>query len=109
MKERIPVSLEAKIILNGKRYEGTIQNISIVGMMVSTNTTVKVSLNEIVEVKFKPPSHKTFKLHCRVKWFRTMNGSRNFKFSMGMEIINPPIIFKDYFNSIYKYAVSFAG
>jgi hypothetical protein len=109
MKERIPVSLKAKIISNGKRYEGTIQNISIVGIMFSTNATVKVSLNEIVEVKFKPPSHKTFKLHCRVKWFRTMNGSGNFKFNMGMEIINPPIIFKDYFNSIYKYAVSFTG
>ncbi|UCF86953.1 MAG: PilZ domain-containing protein [Nitrospiraceae bacterium] len=109
MKERIPVSLEAKIILKGKRLEGTIQNLSAGGMMISANKTIKVSVNEIVEIKFKPPSHKTFKLRCRVKWFTTMNDSSNFKFRMGMQIIDPPVLFKDYFNSIYKYSVSFTG
>lgn len=109
MYNRIPVELDAKISLNGNKYCGFIRNLSLGGILVSTNKKIKVSTNEKVEVKYKLSSKKTLHLYCRVKWFTSHDDTNDFKFSMGLEIINPPAIYKDFLHSIFKSSFAFAG
>jgi hypothetical protein len=109
MYNRIPVELDAKITLNGNKYCGIIRNLSIGGILVSTNSKIKVLPNEKVEIKYKMSSKKTLHLYCRVKWFATYDDLHDFKFSMGLEIINPPAIYKDFLHSIFKSSFVFAG
>ncbi len=109
MYNRIPVELEANIRLNGTKYRGIIQNLSIRGIMVSTNRVINVSSHETVEIKYKLPSKRTLSLSCVVKWCTINNGSEKFKFSMGLEIINPPVTYDDFLHSLYKSSVVFIG
>lgn len=109
MYTRIPVELDAKITLNGNKYCGIIRNISLGGILVSTNTTLDVLRDEKVEIKYKVSSKKTLHLCCRVKWFASYDDAHEFKFSMGLEIINPPDVYKDFLHSVYKSSFVYVG
>jgi hypothetical protein len=102
VRQRILVNLKTDVILDGKRYDGTIQNLSKHGMMVSANTALKFTNKAEVEIKCKLPSDDTLHLHCKVIWYTIRKSSQQFKFSMGLTIFNPPIIYNDFLHFINK-------
>jgi hypothetical protein len=71
MFQRIIVNLKTEFVSDDKMYDGIIQNLSKNRMMVSADT-----------------------------WYTIKNSSQDFKFSMGLEIINPPQEYKDFIKTL---------
>jgi hypothetical protein len=107
--KRIYVNLKTEFIFDGERYDGIIQNLSKHGMMVSASTAVKFSTKAVVEIKCELPSNDTLHLRCKVIWYSNKNSSQQFKFSMGLAILNPSILYNDFFYSINKSTVTLVG
>lgn len=100
MFQKIIVNLKTEFISDGKMYDGIIENLSKNRMMVSTYTKVNISTEKKVEIKYNLSSKRTLNFHCNVRWYTIKNTSHNFKFSMGLEIINPPQGYKDFINTL---------
>lgn len=100
MFQRILVNLKTEFISDGKRYDGIIRNLSEDGIMVSTDTKVDISPETKVEIKYNLPSKETLNIYCKVRWYTIKNSSQDFKFSMGLEIINPPQEYKEFIKTL---------
>lgn len=109
MHERIPFHQDAIIISGGIMYSVVIQNISLKGLNLSAYKKIHFSPNEIVEIKFKTSPQKTITLNCRVKWFTANNGSPDFPFSSGLEVIYPSSLYTNFVHSLYKSTVTSIG
>ncbi|MHA2123175.1 MAG: hypothetical protein ACW990_18405 [Promethearchaeota archaeon] len=98
----IPFNLKTEFISDGKRHDGIIENLSNSGMIVSTNTAVKVTNKAAIEIKCKLFSNDILRLHCEVIWYSIKKSSQEFKLSMGLTILNPPMIYNDFLHFINK-------
>ena len=94
--KRIPVSLEAQILVNNHRYATHIINISGQGLhMIVSPGEKPLDLRPGTEYKLAitVPSGDTFHLHCRVRWASDFLHYRLTKI-VGLLIINPPPEYK---------------
>lgn len=103
--KRIPVNLNAKIIINGKTYIGIIKNVSEEGVEYFITTSIEVSedftLKKIIELNFQIPSGELLNLICEMNWF--LRASLYDKtLTLGMKIIDPPIRYKEFVNTLQK-------
>lgn len=104
MKKRPPrtfVSIKAELSSSRENYEGYIMNLSDDGIYVVTTPT-RSSMDFIpgntLQVKIQDHSGKTLNLQCEVDWLHIHkappHGLTN---SMGMEIIDTPQEYRDFF------------
>jgi hypothetical protein len=100
MFQRIIVNLKTEFVSDDKMYDGIIQNLSKNRMMVSADTKVNISPEKKVEIKYNLSSKETLNIYCKVRWYTIKNSSQDFKFSMGLEIINPPQEYKDFIKTL---------
>jgi hypothetical protein len=90
--QRLPYRLDAKIISEGKTYDGTIENVSQGGMEYLMTSLVEapkdVIPDKVIDVNFQAPSGETVNVTCRVKWYLEVDPN-NRTLMLGMEILNP--------------------
>jgi hypothetical protein len=95
--DRVILKLPAEIIIQGTHYASSIENLSEEGAYIVTtpadNTNV-ISIDTVLELKFNFPSGEAQMLSCRVKW-SYLTPPHGFTNSMGLEIIDPPLSYKD--------------
>jgi hypothetical protein len=101
--KRIIDNLDAEITAGDITYAGIIMNLSEDGCYMVTATSNKdVELGNHLKLKLKCklPSGKALNMNCEVKWFQTKTSPYGTSFSMGMEIINPPLKYKEFIRSL---------
>ena len=102
--KRIDFKLNAEINLSGKRYKGSIENLSEGGLFeiffsdaYLTDLTTGASLG----VKFQIPSEEIIDLHCKIVWLRVgPDEIVGLRYYMGLEIINPSTEYKEFFKTM---------
>ena len=97
LSERVILTIPAEIIISDKRYAGSIENLSGEGayaVAASTGNPNIFSPAISLELKFKFPSGEKQVLNCRVKW-SYLTPPHGFTNSIGLEIINPPLSYKN--------------
>jgi hypothetical protein len=101
---RIPVYINAKLVSDGKNYDGIIGNLSQTGAFVETVPTRTIDSftpHKKLELHFQTTARKTLILNCAVVWLYTKrNIPDHFANSMGIEIIDPPAAYKKYFKTL---------
>ncbi len=101
--KRIIDSLDAEIVAGDIKYPGIIMNFSEDGFYMVTATSNKsVEFNNHSRIKLKCtlPTGKPLNMNCEIKWFQTKTSPYGTSFSMGMEIINPPVKYRKFINSL---------
>lgn len=100
--KRKAVSLSANLIDKDIPYSGLIENISIDGMHVRltpSNTSKNLSLDSNLKVEFKASAKQSFQLSCRKRWAFNTPPHGVVK-SVGLEITNPSIDFKNFVKTL---------
>ena len=99
--KRTPVKLKAEVISGDKSYEGFIMNLSDDGIYMVTspiNASTDFTPGNPLNVRFKTQSGESLNLNCEVGWLH-MNKTppHGLTTGMGVEIINTPQEYKDFF------------
>ena len=100
--DRVILNLPAEIIIQGTHYASSIENLSEDGAYIiaaSSENTGAFSPDTVLELKFNFPSGETQLLSCKVKW-SYLTPPYGFTNSMGLEIIDPPLSYKDLLRSL---------
>lgn len=100
--KRIPVSIEAKLVIDRVHYAAFIQNVSETGIstiVAPVKASVESPSHSPVEIKFKTPSGKNFHLYCTKKWTQIVS-THGLTKKIGMQIIAPPAHYKEYIFSL---------
>ena len=101
---RITVKLKAESLSGAKNKGVFIENISTQGIHILTDpshTATTLTSGTELDLKFQLPSGETLTLRCIIKWSYPNippNGVTN---SIGLEIINPPLKYKEFVKSLY--------
>ena len=96
------VSIHAELISDGTSYEVFIENMSKDGIYIVTNpekTNVDFITGKRFNVEFQTASGGILNLKCRVKW-QYKTPPHGLTYSVGMEIIDPPAPYKEFFQSL---------
>ena len=105
--DRKKVSIEAKIVAEDASYQGVIENISLHGICLETDSgdilsdSKSFSPGSEFQVEFQTPLGEVLKLHCKVKW-SFKNAPIGIKRSVGMEIIFPPPGYMELYKELKK-------
>ncbi len=100
---RITENLDAEVFLDGISHSGIIMNFSENGLYLITATIYSIfdiARETLLELKCQLPSKEILNLNCEVKWFKKKNSPYGVTFSMGMEIIDPPLRYKEFVSTL---------
>jgi hypothetical protein len=100
---RLTDNLDAELISGEVNYSGIIMNFSEDGLNMVTataNNEVDIMPSTVLELNCKLPSGEKVSLSCEVKWFQTKNSPHGISFSVGMEILNPPLPYKEFIETL---------
>ena len=102
--ERMDDSLDAKIVMGESVYSGIIMNFSEKGLHMVTATlfnVVEIAPDTMLDLKCKLPSGETVDMNCQVKWFRQKPSPFGVSFSIGMEIKEPPLKYREFISAMH--------
>jgi hypothetical protein len=104
--KRINYKLKADVTYGSKHAPATIENFSETGIfkiVFPEKSLINFYPEEIIGVNFQMPLGQEVDLKCEIKWVRIQKGSSLFlKYSMGVKIINPPPIYKEFIKTIIQ-------
>jgi hypothetical protein len=104
--QRISHKLKAEIVFKNKSYDGYIENFSREGIfkiMILEKRLTEFFPGVVLKINFNDHSGEIFSIKGEVKWLRIKSEpSQGMKYSMGMEIINPPQAYKEFVESLFK-------
>jgi hypothetical protein len=101
--DRVSVSIEADLVLNNKRLKGTIENISKDSLFFRVSSSSKdfdFSPGNFFDLEFTVPAGKEIVLKCGVVW-SNKDPKNDSTFNLGLEIIESPIEYEDYYKDFY--------
>jgi len=102
--KRIDAKISAELSIDGKYYEGLIDNLSEEGLFEIVFTDIEetdFTLKKNLRVKFHRPSGEDLDLKCQIIWLRlNRDNPARLKYCMGMEIISPPESYKKYVKTL---------
>ena len=90
--KRTTAGFKTKIIYNGIKYPGVIENISAAGVSVLTDpidSEVEFVAYEVIELKFEAPSREEVTLECTIMWSSPIP-PHNVRHRIGMELVGRP-------------------
>ena len=96
------ISLNAKIISGGTTYSGIIVNLSEEGIYMLTaasDVTIDFSPESRLRLVTELPTKEILGMDCSVKWFQKKTSPKGPRFKIGMEIIDPPLIYIEFAKS----------
>ncbi|MHA2220401.1 MAG: PilZ domain-containing protein [Candidatus Hodarchaeales archaeon] len=109
---RINYKLKADVTYDSKHAQGMIENFSETGIfkvVFSEKGVINFYPGEIIVINFTIPSGQELQLECEMKRVRIQRGSPLFlKYSMGVKIINPPPVYKEFIKTLLPESVALA-
>jgi hypothetical protein len=104
--KRINYKLKADVTYGSKHSQAMIENFSETGIfkiVFPEKSLISFYPGEIIGVNFQMLLGQEVDLECEIKWIRIQKGSPLFlKYSMGVKIINPPPIYKEFIKTIIQ-------
>lgn len=100
--KRVPVNIEAEIFASRESYPAFIINISQYGVHVKVakiEPGYYPKSEADIDLKFQLPSGETVNLYCMKKW-TCKNTSNSIIENIGVEIIDPPKEYRDFYQVI---------
>jgi hypothetical protein len=98
------VRIKTEITSGDKNFEGVIVNISAKGIYVKADagkSKIEFNPGKILELKFKPIPGVTLNLRCMITMTELLPMERTpFGLGIGMEIIDPPLKYKEFYLSL---------
>ena len=98
-------NIDAKIISEGKTFEGSIENVSEDGMEYLMTSFIQASKDftpdKRIDLVFKAPSGEMISLDCEVVWFLKAE-PREDNLVLGMRIINPPVQYRNMVKDLHR-------
>ncbi len=94
--------MPAELIYKDKRYASTIENLSEDGAYIITapqQSSFDFTPDTPLELRFQFPDGEKLVLYGKVKW-SFLTPPHGFTNSIGVEIINPPLTYKEAFNRL---------
>jgi hypothetical protein len=101
---RVVFQLRAESFSENRKYKGFIENFSLEGMLkiIPEETVIDFTPGMKLEVSLQLPAGDTFKLGCEIKWVRhRTNMPFGLKHYVGIEIINPPQVYREFVQDLY--------
>jgi hypothetical protein len=109
--KRLPVTLSAEIVSDGKNYEGIIGNVSERGLAYTMTTFVKTTEDFVpkgmMETIVRIPTGDKLCLSCEVRWFLSPSPDRS-SIIIGMKIVDPPREYIEWVNE-FEASEEFVG
>jgi len=100
---RVPVSLDTKIILAGKSYDGHITNVSEDGVGCSITSVLKAPEDfipiKIPELQFDLPSGRKVDLRCELAWF-SGTAPDDSRLTIGLRVLEPPPHYREFISTL---------
>ncbi len=96
------VSLDARIVSSGISHSGVTVNLSGEGIyMVTASSRDVIDFSQKTTVKLQAvlPTQEKLDLKCSIKWFQKNTSPNGTTFKMGMEIIDPPPVYRKFIKS----------
>jgi hypothetical protein len=96
------ISLDARIVSNGISQAGITVNLSEDGIYMITATSedvINFSSQARINLQARLSPEETINLSCAVKWFQKKTSPNGTRFKMGMEIMDPPIAYREFIKS----------
>ncbi|UCH80186.1 MAG: PilZ domain-containing protein [Nitrospiraceae bacterium] len=101
--KRTQVQLNARIITEGKEFDGSIENVSEGGIGYLINSSIKDSTDfsprKMIEVDFLTSAGEKIRLECEIVWFSRSPAGDN-ELTLGMKIVNPPPEYKEWMSNL---------
>ena len=99
---RLTVNLKAERISCTKNCSVFIENLSETGIsMITTPSNRNVYEPGLgINIKLKLSTGDTIKLNCNVKWYYD-NSSEDMTNSVGLEIVDPPVEYKEFLKTLH--------
>jgi hypothetical protein len=101
--KRTSVNLTARIIADGKSFEGAIDNVSEGGIGYLINSSIKDSTDfkptSKIELNFRTASGDNLNLKCEIVWF-TRPPAGTSDLALGLKIVDPPSKYKDWISNL---------
>ena len=100
---RISAAFRAGFISGDASYDVNIENLSEHGINIRTAPTrnaIDFTPGTPYELKFQLPSGETLCLHCGVKWFHMKTSPDGLTYSIGIEIIDPPLKYREFLKTL---------
>ena len=97
--ERVIDNLDAEVVMDGASFSGIIMNFSEKGVHMVTATLFDVegiASESLLDLKCKLPSGDTIDMNCEIKWFNQKPSPFGVSFSIGMEIKDPPLEYRQF-------------
>ncbi|HDZ62117.1 MAG TPA: PilZ domain-containing protein [Nitrospirae bacterium] len=104
---RIPFDLEIELVIDGIRYDGTIENISSTGIQVKTvplKSPVNFSQDKEVEAEFRTPADELFSLTCKIIWSETDPSDSNLV-NIGLEISEYSPDYDEFYKIVFGHKI----
>jgi hypothetical protein len=101
--KRTSVNLNARIIADGRSFEGAIENVSEGGVGYIINSSIKDSTDfkpaKKIEISFRTSSGNNINLECEIAWFsRPPAGTTDL--ALGLKIVDPPSEYKEWITNL---------
>jgi len=100
--ERKSDNLDAEIVLDDASFPGIIMNFSEKGLHMVTATlfdVTNITSETLLDLKCQLPSGNMVDMNCEVKWYSQKPSPFGVSFSIGMEIKDPPLEYKNFVNT----------
>jgi hypothetical protein len=100
--KRIAVSLEAELISHDISYAAFIGNVSDRGLytiITPLMNTIDYTTEPDLDIKLHLPSGESLGLSCKKRWSETISPHGK-TIKIGLEIVNPPLKYKEYINTL---------
>jgi hypothetical protein len=106
LHKRIHYKLKADVSYDSKHSSAMIENFSETGIfkiVFPEKSVINFYPGETIGVNFQMPLGQAVDLECEIKWVRIQKNSPLFlKYSMGVQIINPPPIYKEFIKTLLQ-------
>ncbi len=101
--KRADVEINARIVINGEVYAGSIKNVSESGLgyLITSSLPNPDMLTPLITagISFQVPLGQVYTLSCRTVWFsKTLPHGKTF--ILGMKIMDPPHAYKEWIKGL---------
>jgi len=98
---RFVITLNAKVIMGGKTYQGVIGNVSEEGISSTITTYIKTdeqfAPHKTIQLIFELPTGDDIRLDCEIRWYvRPRDHGPNM--ILGLYIVDPPSKYTEWIN-----------
>jgi hypothetical protein len=100
---RIPVDINANLIIDNQRYEVKIMNLSENGACIANDNLmnkIELPAGKLLGMEFLDPEKEIINVNCEVVWSNKTDQDDEI-YNLGLQLVEIPAEYDDFFQSLY--------